>query len=270
MAARAGGEPRARSCAEYLASRGRAWHRSGLEILQSTHSSEGTEWSGVTPADQGRERTEKAVPSFPKTRRRRWRAALGVAIILSALYFARVPILAGLARLWIVDEPVAPAQAIVVLGGNPSGRGAAAAALYKQGAAPLVLISSPELTAVQKLRLQSTDADLTRQFLVAQGVPASAIENFGTELTSTRDEAMSLRDWCTRHPAARLIVPTDLFHTRRADWFIEKALAGTGTDVRVTAVAPLRYTAQNWWRHEDGLIAFETEVIKFTWYWFHY
>ncbi len=56
--------------------------------------------------------------------------------------------------------------------------------------------------------------------------------------------------------------PTDLFHTRRARWICAKVLRGTGVEVRMAAVDSPLYCATNWWQHEEGLIAFQNEVVK--------
>jgi len=55
------------------------------------------------------------------------------------------------------------------------------------------------------------------------GVPESAIECFGGDVKSTRDEAYRVRRWLERHPARRLIVPTDPFHTRRVRFVFDRA-----------------------------------------------
>ena len=32
----------------------------------------------------------------------------------------------------------------------------------------------------------------------------------------------------------------------------------------------LTYGPENWWQHEDGLVAVTNELIKFGFYWWHY
>ena len=79
-----------------------------------------------------------------------------------------------------------------------------------------------------------------------------------------------MREWVRRSGARRLIVLTDPFHTRRVRWLYRKELEGTGVSI-TTMVAPHpRYTPANWWRHEEGLIDFQNEVVKFLYYFLKY
>ena len=89
---------------------------------------------------------------------------------------------------------------------------------------------------------------------------------FGTNVTSTRDEALALKTWVTANNAHSVVIPTDLFHTRRVRWIFQKALRTTRTEVHVAAIDPPRYSVSNWWRVEDGLIAFQNEVVKSGYY----
>ena len=57
------------------------------------------------------------------------------AVLLTAWLF-RTPILRGAAHAWIVNQPIARADAIVVLGGGLDTRPAEAARLYHLGLAP--------------------------------------------------------------------------------------------------------------------------------------
>ena len=43
-------------------------------------------------------------------------------------------------------------------------------------------------------------------------------------------------------------------------------LTGSGAVPRIVALDPLEYTSADWWQHEEGLIAFQNEVIKFVYY----
>ena len=52
-------------------------------------------------------RTKRALVSF-----------LLLAALAAAVWFNRVPLLRGAAELWIVSDPVGPADAIVILGGG--------------------------------------------------------------------------------------------------------------------------------------------------------
>jgi hypothetical protein len=108
--------------------------------------------------------------------------------------------------------------------------------------------------------------ELNRDVLIKLGVPENAIETFGTELSSTFEESMALRAWAERTHAMRIIVPTEVFSSRRVKWMLTRAMAGTATQVEVPALNSAEYTRDEWWRYEQGLIAFQNEVIKYFYY----
>lgn len=68
------------------------------------------------------------------------------------------------------------------------------------------------------------------------------------------------------HRPQRLLIPTELFHTRRVNWLMEKQLKDLKVDVRVIALDLPEYNRTNWWQREQGVIAFQNEVIKYLLY----
>ncbi len=74
-------------------------------------------------------------------------ALLFVAVLCAVVYFARHPILRYAAESWIVDEPAAHADAIVVLGDDNyfGDRATRATELFRQGVAPVVVASGRKL-----------------------------------------------------------------------------------------------------------------------------
>src|SRR5438034_5394469 len=77
----------------------------------------------------------------PRARRAlRWGAILVVLVVVIA--FGHAPALRRLGTALVVEDAVKPADAIVVLAGGIPAREAAAAALYRQGLAPRVVVSN--------------------------------------------------------------------------------------------------------------------------------
>ncbi len=197
------------------------------------------------------------------------RLILGIfAIIvgLGVLYGFRNPLLRGAADLWIVNQSVAKADAIVVLGGGLETRPFAAAKLYHQGLAPRILLMNVKPSPTTKLGITPTEQELTRQVLLLQGVALTNLVEVGNQVASSYDESLAVRDWVKLTQARRIIITTDLFHTRRVSWLYAKELAGLNVEVIVSAVPAKEYTAADWWLHEEGLIAFDNEVIKLVYY----
>jgi len=197
-----------------------------------------------------------------------WFVAFGC-ILLVALYVFRAPLLTGVAQAWVVDEPVTKADAIVVLGGNPGLRAIEAARLYHQGIAPRIIYMDVTNRAVEFGFILS-EREQTRRLLLSNNVPENALVVVGNAVTSTYDESQAVRDWITKAGAKSILITTDLSHTRRALWVFHKQLEKTGAQVYVHAIQPNGYGLTDWWRHEDGLIAFQNEFIKYLYYWVKY
>jgi len=190
---------------------------------------------------------------------------LSLATLAFVTWFERSAVLRGAAELWIVSDSPAPADAVVILGGGVEDRPFAAAQYFRAGLAAKILLSNPHAGPAVRLGLVASDAAVSRAILLKLGVPADAIETFGQDLRDTHDEATALRDWADHAGAHRLIVPTEIFSTRRVRWMLERAL-GAGFIVYVPALEPEDYQRGNWWQVTPGLIAFQNEVVKYAYY----
>jgi uncharacterized SAM-binding protein YcdF (DUF218 family) len=201
----------------------------------------------------------------------RFGSILGALCVLAiGLGVFRAPLLTGLANSWIVDDAPEKSDAIVVLGGGVDYRPFAAARLYNDGWAPTVLIMDVGLSPTEEMGLKQPERDVTRQVLLKQGVPEQAIVPVGRSVKNTFEESKAVLAWATEHGAQKLLIATELFHTRRARWVFRKQFRGTHTLVKFAAVAPGDYARTNWWQHEQGLINFQNEWVKLPYYWLKY
>src|SRR5262249_39154093 len=158
--------------------------------------------------------------------------------------------LSGLASAWIVNDSPQKADAIVLLGGGMETRPFAAAKLYRDGFAPRILIARARSSPTDDLGLTTREHNVARQVLLKEGVPDAALIEIGNDVRNTYDEAKAVRDWASSNRATRLIIPTDIFHTRRVRWVFHKQLKSTGVQVTVEAVLVREYQQADWWRHE--------------------
>jgi uncharacterized SAM-binding protein YcdF (DUF218 family) len=193
-------------------------------------------------------------------------ALLILGVLLVVAFVFRAPLLRGAAGVWIVNDPLTQADVIVVLGGGPETRPFEAARLFHLGLAPRILLMDPRRLPSTELGLTPTDADLARSVLLKKGVPAGAIFVTADIVTNSYDESIALRQWAGTNGVTRAIIPTDIFHTRRVRWLYRKELRGTGIWVEVDAVPVHEYTAGDWWQHEQGVLGFQNEVLKFAYY----
>src|SRR5439155_20282894 len=189
-----------------------------------------------------------------------------ILVIFGFIYLLRAPLLVGIAEAWIVRQDLERADAIMLLGGRIQKRAFEAARLYREGYATKVIVADVELQPTDVSGITVSETELMEQVLLKNGVPKEAIATVGNQVTSTHDEALALRAWVKANGSRKVLVPTELFHTRRVNWIFQKALKGTGAAIRVRALDPLKYSSLNWWQQEAGLIDFQREIVKFTYY----
>jgi uncharacterized SAM-binding protein YcdF (DUF218 family) len=192
--------------------------------------------------------------------------ALSLLALASAAWLATVPLLRGAANAWIVSDPPTQADAVVVLGGGLDVRPFAAARYYREARAKTILVAQVRSGPSQAIGAVPTHSELNRQVLLKLGISPDAIDGFGADLSNTRQEAVALRAWADRAEARSLIVPTEIFSSRRVRWMLDQAFAGSGVRIEVPALDTSEYTRDDWWRHEQGLIAFQNEIIKYAYY----
>jgi uncharacterized SAM-binding protein YcdF (DUF218 family) len=167
------------------------------------------------------------------------------------------------AQWWTISDPLEHADAIIILGGNISVRSAAAADLYKQGMAPLVAVGVSRLD-------HGREADLNRQMLMNFGVPANAIVDFTFGPHNTYGEARGVLNWAGVNGARKVIVPVEIFQTRRVRWIFNRELVPAQIRPMIQAITPPSYSPENWWLRKEGLMNFRKEVIKLLYYHLRY
>ena len=206
-------------------------------------------------------------PQLPGVRKwpRRFLWLLTLCLLFALLCFVfRAPLLRAAATAWMVNDPPARSDAIVVLGGGVETRPFEAARLYHAGFAPVILVVNSELRATDSLGLTIPQTELTRRILLTNGVPAVAVQSAGTNLTSTFEEALAVRDWSKNSHAASFLIPTGPFHSRRVRWAFHRAFRSNPARFTVTSISPEQ--CRNWWRNEETLIEFQNDVIKSLYY----
>jgi uncharacterized SAM-binding protein YcdF (DUF218 family) len=185
-------------------------------------------------------------------RRRRLLAVLAVVAMLGiGTWVGRDWLLLSAANLWIVSDPIGPADAVAVFGGGIADRPFAGAQYYRQGLVKKILIDLPDSEAV----------------LLELGIPSSAIETFGSGLKNTHQEALALHAWTQRNNACSIIVPTEIFSARRVRWMLHRAF-GDDCVIRVIALDVL--SRNDWWRHVQEASKFQNEILKYIYYRLNY
>jgi uncharacterized SAM-binding protein YcdF (DUF218 family) len=179
-------------------------------------------------------------------------AVLGIAGLCHEYIFRQA------ARFWVVSDPVDHADAVVVLGGGLDVRPQAAAELFRNGTASEVLVPRSQYDGGREARLMC-------DVLVRAGVPLTSITEFQIDQHSTYGEAIATAKLASKRGFKALLIPTDLFPTRRTLWIFRRAL-GPNTVVGILPLKPPHYSAEDWWRHDAGVRSFLSEIVKYVYY----
>jgi len=202
---------------------------------------------------------------------RHLRISLMFALVPTAIcviaWAERVTLLQGAADLWAVSDPITEADAAVVLGGGLDMRPFIAADLYQKGLVRKILVSQAEDGRAVQIGAVSGHTMANVNVLRKLGIPDAAIEIFGNGNKNTRDEAVALAKWTKQHPVYTIIIPVEPFFSRRARWIFTREFLGTKVNVEIlSSDPPDGYSRAQWWRTSEGVITFESEVLKYLYY----
>lgn len=207
------------------------------------------------------------------TTKKRARGLLSIAVVCLIGLF----LLAWLgAKLLIVKLEMQSADAIVVLSGSSTyrERTAHAAKLYRQGRAPLVLLTNDGLLSGWNEKEQRNPyfVDLAAKELRAHGVPADRIQIISGQAAGTFEEVRLVREFAASHSLKRLQIVTSAYHSRRALWSLRRIAADTGVEVGIDSPPPGWQTPSpsTWWLHRWGWTLVAGEYVKLAYYWLNY
>ncbi len=181
-------------------------------------------------------------------------------------WFLREPLLREFTDLWVVEEEIVAADAIVALGGGANTRTFTAADVYNRGLVGAVLIPRVLLTPIEEMGIIKSHTDICKEVVLEKGVPLAAIQLIGQNVSSFWEEAQALRQWAGAHNAKRILVPIEFIHTRRLRWVMRRVFDGAPTEIRIISIDSLDYERDSWWTDEDGLIAVQNELLKYILY----
>jgi uncharacterized SAM-binding protein YcdF (DUF218 family) len=185
-------------------------------------------------------------------------------VILAILIVpAGVTAFRGAGRWLVREDPLVPADAIVVLSGSMPQRAEGAADLYRAGYAPEVWLTRPDSPEgeLSEMGIRFVgEEEYSRQVLMRQGVPAGAIRVLPDAVLNTEQEiegiAREMQAWHKSH----VIIVTSAQHTRRvrALWF---RLAASNQIATVEAAAEDPFDRDHWWRNTRDAYAVVREIM---------
>lgn len=183
-------------------------------------------------------------------------ALVFLVVFCALLYFARHPLMRFAAEGWVIDEPAAHADAIIVLGDDNfyADRATHAAELFRQGVAPVVVASG------RRVRPNASIGDLMQHDLIERGVPKEKIIAFSHDADSTREEAQALSKLVAEHHWKSVVVVTSNYHTRRTRYIFEKVFPASIT-VSVASARDGDFDPERWWEKRKSIKLFAKEVL---------
>jgi uncharacterized SAM-binding protein YcdF (DUF218 family) len=185
--------------------------------------------------------------------RRRWTIALVALLVLAVVVvIAHRPLLRGAGRILVVADSDGPADAIVVVAGATPIREARAAALFREGRAPVIVVSRQNVPVRvrQLIDLGVRPMDFQEESVAAlekYGVPRAAIITLPEPMEITEAELRRVLAEARSRGWRRVLLVTTAHHSRRVRLIWSRE---TGPEVQAgIAVADDDCSADpTWWR----------------------
>ena len=193
----------------------------------------------------------------------RWRLWLPV-LILAAGVYAFLAVGRFLAR----EDPLEPADAIVVLAGTRVERPLEAVDLYLAHYAPRIVLSYGNLEdrAIRAVEQRGahvlSDIDLLKAMMIDLGVPAEALITPSRGHDNTVEEARTMREIALAHGWRRIIVVSSTYHLRRVSMAFARTFRGSDVQILVHGSRYDPSTPDRWWRRRGDVRWLVSELPK--------
>jgi DUF218 domain len=162
-------------------------------------------------------------------------------------------------QFWVVDDPAAPSDALIVLGDDnyAADRAFHAAELYRGGVAPVVVACG------RMLRQNVSIAEVMEHDLESFGVPATSIMKLTHRAENTREEAVEAAQLIKTRGWKRVLVVTSNYHARRTRFIYGRILPST-VNLRVSGARDSEFDPSRWWQTRQGQKLFMTELAGYV------
>lgn len=206
--------------------------------------------NAVTPSPQ----------SFPGRCRhqRRWlRRLLAAGVLVTMIVACHVPLLRIVAGVLVVDDPLVPAEAVVVVGRSGLYRAVPIdelVGLYRKGLARQIVLIEDRSSRIVEAGIVPTLETVLRRELAARGIPEKVLTALPGDYHAGWNSARRLSDWLQEHPTGQVTVLCDEFDSRRSAYVVRSVLRTTdAARVRWRALPDQRFQTTNWWRTRQGM-----------------
>jgi uncharacterized SAM-binding protein YcdF (DUF218 family) len=182
-------------------------------------------------------------------------AALPLVVAATTVWLSRGPLLTGMGRMLIREDPLRPVEMMVVSNADPAGDALEAARLYHQGLSPVIVlpqwISEPLDDELQRLHVPHLrTTDLAMAVLEQSGVPHRAIQRLATPVDGTLAEIAEVAAFVRAAQPHNLLFITARSHTARARWLLRRDLP---VQIQVIVRSPQSdlFAADTWWQTRE-------------------
>jgi uncharacterized SAM-binding protein YcdF (DUF218 family) len=203
--------------------------------------------------------TEKNSGTSPPKNRRTRHIVL---ILTGVLLLGALVFLLCVGRWLVVEDPLAKANAIVVLSGRMPLRAMEAAKLYRDGYAPKVWLthSTEPGATLGAMGISYFGEDVYDvQVLMHEGVPADSIRVLEPPIINTADEIAAVSAALEKEKGRAVIIVTSKVHTRRVR-ILWRRLARHGQAI-VRAASDDPFEPRQWWRTTGGALDVVRELL---------
>jgi F420-dependent methylenetetrahydromethanopterin dehydrogenase len=165
----------------------------------------------------------------------------------------------------VAEDPLAPADAIVI-GPDVAEAGALEAAdLVKRGVATRVMVIGDPMTAISE--------ELTRRGVPYEDPPTQLVqllnglgvhqsELLRLSVGGTGEASRLLREWCDREQIQSVVLVTGADHSRRVRRVVRRIMHGSRTHVIVRVSRYSAFAPERWWRSRGTLRTGIVELQK--------
>jgi hypothetical protein len=184
------------------------------------------------------------------------------AAVMVALPSVREPVLRAVGWALVVNEPVAPADIIVVALDSDGAGVLEAADLVQSGIATRVAVFSDPPTAEDYEFIRRGlpyEDEAAKQIRQLRSLGVTDVIRIPRTDVGTEGEGQVLPPWCDQHQFRSIVFVAARDHSRRLRRVLDRAMKGHAT--RVT-IQPARYSSfdpDRWWETRDGI---RTEIFE--------
>ena len=189
--------------------------------------------------------------------RRRVVAAIAITgVILATIFVGRHSLLRAAGWMLVADDPIRPADAIVIAV-DAGGAGVLEAAdLVHAGISRRVALLTDPADGVERefeRRGIPNESGAVRQTRQLKALGVDDVDLIPREVVGTEDEGTVLPIWCQARNVHSIVVVSGADHTRRLRRVLRRAMKGSATAVMVRRSRYSEFDPDCWWRKRSDL-----------------